>query len=154
MSPVNSLIVVINRVALALSVVRFRFNFFISASDILIYYSVLECTIPRTFLGGEVTWSSVGGSKTWSRLEGRKSEMSSDARYLVVCRDRPLYTRMCYRPHCIRSAQWRLCLFPLRTVMRARILRVYVPHTKLYKQSTSQFRVRWHFLPWFRHQNL
>jgi len=46
---------------------------------------------------------------------------------LIVCRDRPLYTRLYYRPHCLRSAQWRLCLFKFQTVMRARILRVYVP---------------------------
>ena len=45
-------IVVIYRVALALSVVLFRFNFFISASDILIYCSVLECTIPPSSVGG------------------------------------------------------------------------------------------------------
>ena len=44
---VDSLMAVMNRVVFVLSVARYGFNFFISASDRLIYCSVLVCTISQ-----------------------------------------------------------------------------------------------------------
>jgi hypothetical protein len=75
------------------------------------------------------------GARTWSHVGGASRRCRLTPSNLIVCRGRPWYTQLYYRPHWLRSAQWRLGhLCEITRDQRAF-------HRQVYRFNTNQLRL-------------